>query len=135
MAPRDIVAKETMVDGYATDPTTGMPEMVPSEVLLNGLNFMDPTTDFVKAGTTETWRWINLTVDAHPMHPHLVAVQVVNRQLIDVPGYTTAWDAYLASGRDPQLKPHLRDYLVGSRSRRPRRRWATRTPSRPIRGW
>ena len=88
--------------------------MVPSEVLLNGHNFMDPTTDYVKAGTTETWRWINLTVDAHPMHPHLVAVQVVNRQLIDVPGYTTAWDAYLASGRDPLLKPHLRDYLVGS---------------------
>jgi spore coat protein A len=113
VAPRDIVAKETMVDGYATDPETGMPEMVPSEVLLNGLNFMDPTTDYVKAGTTETWRWINLTVDAHPMHPHLVAIQVVNRQLIDVPGYTTAWDAYIASGRHAWLKPHLRDYLIG----------------------
>ncbi len=113
VAPRDIVAKETMVEGLATDPTTGMPEMVPSEVLLNGLPFMAPTTDFVKAGTTETWRWINLTVDAHPMHPHLVAVQVVNRQLIDVPGYTTAWEAYLASGRDPALKPRLADFLVG----------------------
>ena len=52
----------------------------PTEVLLNGYHFMDPTTDFIKAGTTETWQWINLTVDAHPMHPHLVAVQVVNRE-------------------------------------------------------
>ena len=57
---------------------------MPIEVLLNGYHFMDPTTDFIKAGTTETWRWINLTVDAHPMHPHLVASQVVNRQAIDV---------------------------------------------------
>ena len=57
---------------------------VPIEVLLNGYHFMDPTTDIIKAGTTETWQWINLTVDAHPMHPHLVASQVVNRQAFDV---------------------------------------------------
>jgi spore coat protein A len=111
--PRDIVAKENMVEGYGTDPETGLPEMVPGEVLLNGLHYMDPTTDFVKAGTTETWRWINLTVDAHPMHPHLVASQVVNRQAINVDGYTAAWEAYLGSGRNPAYKPHLEDFLVG----------------------
>ena len=76
-------------------------------MLLNGYHFMDPTTDFVKAGTTETWQWINLTGDAHPMHTHLVTFQVVNRQKFDVDGYTTAWDAYLASGRGPALKPSL----------------------------
>lgn len=102
IAPRDIVLKEN------TDEFDN-----PVEVLLNGYHFMDPTTDFVKAGTTETWRWINLTVDAHPMHPHLVASQVVNRQAIDVPGYTTAWQTYLDSGRDPKLKPRLGDFLVG----------------------
>jgi len=107
VAPRDIVALETMVPG--NDPS----EEVPSEVLLNGLHFMDPTTDIIKAGTTETWRWINLTVDAHPMHPHLVASQVVNRQAIDVVGYTAAWTAYLDSGREPLLKPRLNDYLIG----------------------
>jgi len=107
VAPRDIVLKETMVPGF--DPE----EMVPSEVLLNGYHFMDPTTDVIKAGTTETWRWINLTVDAHPMHPHLVASQVVNRQKIDVPGYMAAWTAYLDSERGYRLKPHLRDYLIG----------------------
>ena len=61
MAPRDIVLKENMPTGFDG-------EEVPYEVLLNGYHFMDPTTDFIKAGTTETWRWINLTVDAHPMH-------------------------------------------------------------------
>jgi len=100
LPPRDIVAKETMVNEE------------PSEVLLNGYHFMDPTTDLIKAGTTETWRWINLTVDAHPMHPHLVASQVVNRQAIDVVAYTTAWEAYLSSGRTSP-KPDVANYLIG----------------------
>ena len=102
VAPRDVVLKEN-ADPYDD----------PFEVLLNGYHFMDPTTDFVKVGTTETWRWINLTVDAHPMHMHLVTFQVVNRQQIDVAAYTAAWDAYLLSGRNPLLKPHLKNYLIG----------------------
>ncbi len=102
LPPRDIVLKEN-ADAYDN----------PYEVLLNGYHFMDPTTDFIKAGTTETWQWINLTVDAHPMHMHLEQFQVVDRQQIDVDGYTTAWTAYLASGRVPKLKPDLKDYLLG----------------------
>jgi len=106
LPPRDVVAKENTVDDS------------PSEMLLNGYRFMDPTTDFIKAGTTETWQWINLTVDAHPMHPHLVASQVVNRQQFDVDRYTTDWLLYLASdvvgiGRDPLLKPDIANYLIG----------------------
>jgi spore coat protein A len=103
LAPRDVVAREN------TDEFDN-----PVEVLLNGFRFTDPTTDFVKAGTTETWQWINLTVDAHPMHPHLVASQVVNRQAIDVDAYTAAWDAYLAAGQNPLLKPSVADYLIGA---------------------
>jgi spore coat protein A len=82
-------------------------------VLLNGYHFMDDVTDIIKAGTTETWQWINLTVDAHPMHPHLVGFQVLNRQKFDVVNYQTDWDAYLDSGRDPSLKPKLDSYLIG----------------------
>jgi FtsP/CotA-like multicopper oxidase with cupredoxin domain len=104
LPPRDVVLKETMVTGFDGD-------QVPSEVLLNGYHFMDPTTDFIKVGTTETWQWINLTVDAHPMHPHLVASQVVNRQKFDVDTYTTAWEAYLGSGRTSS-KPNVADYLI-----------------------
>jgi FtsP/CotA-like multicopper oxidase with cupredoxin domain len=90
---RDVVAKETMVDGFEEG------EEVPGGMLLNGYGFTEPTTDIIKAGTTETWQWINLTVDAHPMHPHLVASQVVNRQRFDVAKYTTDWQEYLDSGR------------------------------------
>ena len=90
LPPRDVVALENMVPGLPDplDPTLP-PEEVPGEVLLNGYHFMDDTTDFIKEGTTETWQWINLTVDAHPMHPHLVASQVVNRQQIDVEAYVS----------------------------------------------
>jgi spore coat protein A len=102
LARRDVVLKEN------TDELDN-----PIEVLLNGYHFMDPTTDFIKADTTETWQWINLTVDAHPMHPHLVASQVVNRQQFDVATYTADWATYLASGRIPALKPKLNNYLIG----------------------
>ena len=101
LAPRDVVLKEGM---DALDN--------PIEVLLNGYHFMDPTTDFIKKGNTETWRWINLTVDAHPMHPHLVTFQVVNRQPFDVARYDADWAAYLASGRT-LAKPDVDQYLTG----------------------
>jgi spore coat protein A, manganese oxidase len=103
LPPRTVVAKETM--DMATDS--------PMEMLLNGYHFHDAVTDYLKNGTTEVWRWVNLTVDAHPMHTHLFGMQVVNRQRIDVDGYTTAWNAYLDSGRKASLKPRLADYLVG----------------------
>ncbi len=38
-----------------------------------------PTEDPV-AGTTETWEVYNATVDAHPIHLHLVAFQILDRQ-------------------------------------------------------
>jgi spore coat protein A len=103
LAPRDVVLKEN------TDAAG-----IPIEVLLNGYHFMDPTTDFIKAGTTETWQWINLTVDAHPMHPHLVASQVVNRQQFNVDAYTADWATYLTARlTDPNaLKPNLDNYLI-----------------------
>jgi spore coat protein A len=106
VAERDIVALENMVEGLVPG------SMVPGEVLLNGYHFMDQTTDIIKAGTTETWRWINLTGDAHPMHPHLVASQVVKRQTFDVDAYTAAWTLYLDSGRTTP-KPDVAAYLTG----------------------
>jgi spore coat protein A, manganese oxidase len=109
LRPRDVVAREVL-DANGD----------PSEVLLNGYHFMDPTDDKMRVGTTETWQWINLTVDAHPMHPHLVAVQVLNRQPFDVDAYKADWDAYVASGRTLP-RPNIngmstvgRPYLTGA---------------------
>ena len=43
-------------------------------------NYMDAATETPKEGTTEVWQIVNMTADAHPMHFHLVNVQVLQRQ-------------------------------------------------------
>lgn len=44
--------------------------------------FGEPVTENPAIGATEVWEFFNVTGDAHPMHIHEVAFQVVNRQAI-----------------------------------------------------
>jgi spore coat protein A len=46
---------------------------------INGLRFSD-ITEFPALGTTEIWSWVNRSGFVHPMHMHLVAFQVLDRQ-------------------------------------------------------
>jgi len=62
----------------------------PLGMQLNGVPFEYKVTETPKAGTREVWQFINLTVDAHPMHPHLVKHQIVARQALNVNAYKTA---------------------------------------------
>jgi spore coat protein A len=56
------------------DPTNPNPD-------LDGtLMWSDPTTEFPVFGSTEVWEIYNATVDAHPMHLHLVQFQILGRQ-------------------------------------------------------
>jgi len=48
---------------------------------------MAPPTETPTAGSTEVWEIFNLTGDVHPMHFHLVNVQVLNRQAFLDPTY------------------------------------------------
>jgi spore coat protein A, manganese oxidase len=45
-----------------------------------GQEYLAPTTEQVAAGSTEVWRIFNLTADTHPIHFHLVNVQILSRQ-------------------------------------------------------
>jgi spore coat protein A len=45
-----------------------------------GRAYLDPVTENPKAGATEVWQIMNLTGDTHPIHFHLVNVQVIQRQ-------------------------------------------------------
>jgi spore coat protein A, manganese oxidase len=104
---REIVMKETM------DPVL----MVPLDVKLNERWFDDPIAGIEerpRVGSTEVWQWINLTVDAHPMHMHLVKFQVLNRQAFNAAAYATAYLAWVAAGRAPAAKPVLANYLIGA---------------------
>jgi spore coat protein A len=48
-----------------------------------GRNYLDPATENVSAGATEVWQIANLTGDTHPMHFHLVNVQLLSRQAFE----------------------------------------------------
>jgi spore coat protein A len=45
-----------------------------------GLPYMDPATETPHAGAIEVWQIFNLTGDTHPIHFHLVNVQIIQRQ-------------------------------------------------------
>jgi spore coat protein A len=102
---RDWVLKE------AFDPFTGEP----SDVKINGLWFDDPIEEFPEQGSTEIWNWVNLTEDAHPMHPHLVKFQVYGRVPLDVARYEADWLAWIAAGRKPSRRPKALNYATGPR--------------------
>ncbi len=44
------------------------------------MDFDDPITENIKLNDTEIWELYNTTVDAHPIHLHLVKFQVISRQ-------------------------------------------------------
>jgi spore coat protein A, manganese oxidase len=79
----------------------------------NAIPFMAPCQDFVKAGSTEIWEYINPNHDAHPMHVHLVSFQVLDRQPLDAAAYQADYEKWLAGGRKPAGKPVLANYLTG----------------------
>ena len=45
-----------------------------------GRAYTDPATEVVAKGSMEVWRIFNTTADTHPIHFHLVNVQVLSRQ-------------------------------------------------------
>jgi len=53
-----------------------------------GRAYEDAATEKPTAGSTEVWQIANLTGDTHPIHFHLVNVQVLGRQPFNVDTYT-----------------------------------------------
>ncbi|HEY3143724.1 MAG TPA: multicopper oxidase domain-containing protein, partial [Acidimicrobiales bacterium] len=61
----------------------------------------DVVTENPAVGATEVWEFYNATADAHPMHIHEVAFQVVNRQAIMVDEATMTVQVDAASAPTP----------------------------------
>jgi len=68
-------------DTYLNYPPTGTPTTV------------GDSAEIVKAGDTEVWEIYNTTGDVHPMHFHLVNVQLINRQKVALGSFP-----YVATG-------------------------------------
>jgi spore coat protein A len=67
--------------------------------LINGLGWHD-ITEHPVLGTTEIWRFINDSGVSHPMHMHLVAFQVLDRD-----GFTRGPGGEIIADGNPQLPP------------------------------
>ena len=52
-----------------------------------GRAYESAATETPTAGSTEVWEIFNTTADVHPMHFHLVNVQVINRQPFQVSSF------------------------------------------------
>lgn len=63
---------QTMLGTVDIDPATG---------LQGTLTFKDPITERPQRGKAEIWEFYNTTVDAHPLHMHLVDFRVIDRQV------------------------------------------------------
>jgi spore coat protein A len=57
----------------------------------------------VTAGSEEVWELLNLTGDTHPIHFHLVNVQVLSRQAFNVKTYAGGVPNYLGPLMAPDL--------------------------------
>lgn len=69
---RDFIISEQMNQGWSL----GM--------RINDKGYDDAVTEVVKLDSIETWRFINTTSDAHPLHLHLVQFQILQRQGFNV---------------------------------------------------
>jgi len=99
------------------DPITG----VPTDVRLNGKWFDDGTIDeSPKVRDTEIWQFVNLTVDAHPMHPHLVKHLILSRQSFNVGQYkamlcgSSTCQPGPSPGNEMQAVPDVTPMLIGA---------------------
>jgi spore coat protein A len=71
------------------------------KTLLFGREYMDTPTEVIPAGSTEVWEIINLTGDTHPIHFHLVNVQILSRQAFYANQYAGGLPRYKAAAIAP----------------------------------
>lgn len=131
---RLVTLNEVLQDpSTVTNPVTGEQTDYPGgplEILVNNTTWtgvdpsnMEPRSDFTPVevggvttyfsempveGTTELWEIVNMTMDAHPIHLHLVQFQIVNRQAYDTMQYMMDYgDAFPEGMYMPAYGPPL----------------------------
>lgn len=88
--------------------------------VLHDEDYADPA-EAISPDSLEVWELVNTTVDAHPIHLHLVQFQVLDRQGLDAEGYLAASgyqtddNGGLVPGTGPHPAPSPTPYLTGAR--------------------
>jgi spore coat protein A, manganese oxidase len=70
-------------------------------VRINRKGYGDPVTERVKLGALECWRFINTTMDGHPIHLHLVQFQILERQGFDTNAFAVGHLQLIGDPRPP----------------------------------
>ncbi|ABK17930.1 multicopper oxidase, type 2 [Syntrophobacter fumaroxidans MPOB] len=92
--PLEVLVNNTLYDG-------SKPRLYNDFTPINTMWNTSYYSELPHEGETELWEILNLTADAHPIHPHLVAFQVLNRQGLDVKGYLAAYNTALTAAGLP----------------------------------
>ncbi|MFZ2268590.1 MAG: multicopper oxidase domain-containing protein [Azonexus sp.] len=94
------------------------------------LGYVDPTTETIADNETQIWKITHNGVDTHPVHFHLVNVQLINR---------VGWDGTIKPPADGELgwketvkMNPLEDVLVAVRAKRPEVPFGLPQSSRPM---
>ncbi|MEN6440307.1 MAG: multicopper oxidase domain-containing protein [Syntrophobacter sp.] len=93
--------------------TSGVSKMLKVFTKSNGAAVMVPLTETPNLNDVEEWEIWNFTVDAHPIHLHLVEFQVVNREAtvssgpgaFSLTGVTTPPEAWETGWKDTVIAP------------------------------
>ena len=70
----------------------------PLRVLINNTSFMPSITEVPQVGSTEIWEIVNLTADTHPIHLHLIELQLLDRRRFNADAYGTAYESAFPGG-------------------------------------
>lgn len=76
-------------------------------VMLNNVMWDTTAIDAMQVRTTEIWNIANTTVDAHPIHLHLVRFRVIDRQPFDAARYSAARPSTMGVRWNPSPAPYL----------------------------
>lgn len=95
--PIEVLLNNTEWEGLTEDDRTPIADSVPD----GRGNYL---TERPNVGATELWEIVNLTMDAHPIHMHLVQFQLMNRQSLNVKKYRRLYDStFPGAGNGPPL--------------------------------
>ena len=84
----------------------------PIALFLNGQMWDATITETPVVGTTEEWKFVNLTGDTHPMHLHLTQFQLASRQAFNADKYLTDWLALNKDGLTDGQLPFKMDWAT-----------------------
>ena len=98
--PLEILVNNTLYDGSKPIKNPPLPNRPNDFTPIAGLTGWNTSmySELPHEGETEQWDIVNTTADAHPMHPHLVAFQVLKRTPLNVKTYLAAYNLAFPGG-------------------------------------